>query len=69
MNIQHFEQLQGTFLEHVNEDGSNGFDIDMFRDVFSKVLGNNITFDQMTLLFMKIDANSDGSVGICCCAS
>jgi hypothetical protein len=62
MNIQHFEQLQETFLMHVNEDGSAGFDLHMFREVFSKVLGDNITFDQMTLLFMKIDANSDGSV-------
>ncbi|KAJ3227462.1 WD40 repeat domain 95 [Clydaea vesicula] len=63
MNIHHFEQLQSTFENHKNEDGSSGFDIDKFREVFKNVLGDtNITFDQMTLLFMKIDANSDGTV-------
>jgi hypothetical protein len=31
MNIQHFEALQKMFLEHVNEDGSSGFYLDMAR--------------------------------------
>ena len=29
MNIKHFEQLQALFENHVNEDGSQGFDIEM----------------------------------------
>ncbi|KAJ3083935.1 WD repeat-containing protein 49, partial [Rhizoclosmatium hyalinum] len=62
MNIQHFEQLMQTFHAHKNEDGSSGFDIDKFREVFGKVLGGNLSYDQMTMLFMKIDANSDGTV-------
>lgn len=62
MNIHHFEQLMITFQEHVNEDGSSGMDIDKFREVFTDILGAHATYDQMTLLFMKIDANSDGSV-------
>jgi hypothetical protein len=33
-----------------------------FREVFGKVLGGNLSYDQMTMLFMKIDANSDGTV-------
>ncbi|KAJ3092952.1 WD40 repeat domain 95 [Quaeritorhiza haematococci] len=62
MNIHHFEQLMITFHEHKNEDGSTGFDIDKFREVFGKVMGGNLSYDQMTMLFMKIDANSDGTV-------
>ncbi|KAI9139143.1 WD40-repeat-containing domain protein [Paraphysoderma sedebokerense] len=64
MNIHHFEQLMRIFQEHQSEDGEGGFDIDTvsFREVFGKVLGGNLNFDQMTQLFMKIDANSDGTV-------
>ncbi|KAJ3393876.1 hypothetical protein HDU84_000839 [Entophlyctis sp. JEL0112] len=66
MNIQHFEQLMQTFHAHKNEDGSSGFDINkvtvQFREVFGKVLGGGLSHDQMTMLFMKIDANSDGTV-------
>ncbi|KAI8902061.1 WD40-repeat-containing domain protein [Globomyces pollinis-pini] len=62
MNINHFEQLMVTFQAHRNEDGSTGFDIDKFREVFGNILGGNLTFDQMTMLFMKIDANSDGTM-------
>ncbi|KAI8827856.1 WD40-repeat-containing domain protein [Chytriomyces cf. hyalinus JEL632] len=62
MNIQHFEQLMQTFHAHKNEDGSSGFDINKFREVFGKVLGGGLSYDQMTMLFMKIDANSDGTV-------
>ncbi|KAJ3217574.1 WD40 repeat domain 95 [Dinochytrium kinnereticum] len=62
MNIHHFEQLMITFHEHKNDDGSTGFDIDKFREVFGKVLGGGLSYDQMTMLFMKIDANSDGTV-------
>ncbi|KAI8914980.1 WD40-repeat-containing domain protein [Powellomyces hirtus] len=62
MNMNHFEQLMVLFQSHENEDGSTGFDIDKFREVFGQVVGGNLTYDQMTMLFMKIDANSDGSV-------
>ncbi|KAG5456493.1 MAG: hypothetical protein BJ554DRAFT_3750 [Olpidium bornovanus] len=62
MDISHFEKLMETFQSHTNEDGSTGFDIDKFREVFGSVLGGNLSFDQMTMLFMKIDANSDGTV-------
>nr|KAJ3422048.1 WD repeat-containing protein 49 [Polyrhizophydium stewartii] len=62
MNIHHFEQLMTLFHNHHNEDGSSGFDIDKFRQVFGEVLGGNLTFEHMTQLFMKIDANSDGTV-------
>ncbi|KAI8911806.1 WD40-repeat-containing domain protein [Gorgonomyces haynaldii] len=54
-----------TFKEHRNEDGSSGFTIEKFREVFGQVMGGNITEEQehqMTQLFMKIDANSDGTV-------
>lgn len=64
MNSNHFEQLMVIFQAHRNEDGSTGFDIekviklDKFREVFGKILGGNVSFEQMTMLFMKIDANS-----------
>ena len=29
MNIKHFEQLQSLFENSVNEDGSQGFDLEM----------------------------------------
>ncbi|KAI9204974.1 WD40-repeat-containing domain protein [Polychytrium aggregatum] len=41
---------------------SNGCSPSYFREVFGKVLGGNLSHDQMTMLFMKIDANSDGTV-------
>ncbi len=50
------------FKSHRNDEGSTGFDIDKFREGFGKVLGNHVSFDQMTMLFMKIDANSDGTM-------
>lgn len=62
LNINHFEKLMEMFQEHKNEDGSTGFDIDKFREVFGKILGGNLSRDQMTMLFMKIDANSDGTM-------
>ncbi|KAJ3325129.1 WD repeat-containing protein 49 [Boothiomyces sp. JEL0866] len=62
MNMNHFEQLMYTFKQHSDENGEDGFDIDKFREVFGKILGGNLTHDQMTMLFMKIDANSDGSL-------
>lgn len=62
MNIQHFEEIQFTFLNHVNEDGSEGFYLEMFLKVFDKILGGNLSDDQLTTLFNKIDANSDGTV-------
>ncbi|KAL7754106.1 hypothetical protein RI367_000086 [Sorochytrium milnesiophthora] len=62
MNINHFEQLMHIFQQYTDEDGDGGFDIETFRDVFGTVLGGNLNYDQMTQLFMKIDANSDGTV-------
>ncbi|KAI8812174.1 WD40-repeat-containing domain protein [Cladochytrium replicatum] len=62
LNIHHFEELQKTFHEHRNDDGSSGFSISKFREVFGNVLGGGLNYDQMTMLFMKIDANSDGTV-------
>jgi hypothetical protein len=33
MNIEHFEQLQSLFENNVNEDGSQGFDLEMVHVV------------------------------------
>ncbi|GBG32362.1 WD repeat-containing protein 64 [Hondaea fermentalgiana] len=43
--------------------GKDGeLDQDAFVEAFGEILGNNLTELQLTHLFMKIDANSDGSV-------
>ncbi|CAK9112051.1 WD repeat-containing protein 64, partial [Durusdinium trenchii] len=43
--------------------GKDGeMDQDSFVEAFGEILGNNLTSLQLTHLFMKIDANSDGSV-------
>jgi Ca2+-binding EF-hand superfamily protein len=71
MDIKHYEELMRLFEEHRNPDGSSGFDIDKvlfiyayikFRDVFGQLFGSSLSYDQVTMLFMKIDANSDGTV-------
>jgi hypothetical protein len=62
MNITHFEKLMNTFKRAQQNEGISGFDIDTFREVFGEILGGNLSFDQMTMLFMKIDANSDGAI-------
>eukprot|EP01136_Pigoraptor_vietnamica_P017476 Opistho-1_new@62676 len=61
MNLDHFYQLMDAFQE-ADTDGSGGLDIDEFREAFGSILGRNLNKDQMTMLFMKIDANSDGTV-------
>jgi len=62
MNIHHFEMLMEKLQEHRNEDGSTGFTMDKFLEVFGEILNGALTTEQMTMLFMKIDANTDGNM-------
>ena len=62
LNVQHFEKLTGIFKSYRNEDGSEGFPLEKFKQVFGQVLQGELNDDQLTSLFMKIDANSDGTV-------
>ncbi|ORX44215.1 WD40 repeat-like protein, partial [Piromyces finnis] len=65
MNIHHFEMLMEKLQEHRNEDGSTGFTMDkvyFFLEVFGEILNGALSTEQMTMLFMKIDANTDGNM-------
>eukprot|EP00835_Amoeboradix_gromovi_P004634 NODE_372_length_9892_cov_0.272644.p2 type:complete len:855 gc:universal NODE_372_length_9892_cov_0.272644:5224-2660(-) len=62
LNVQHFEKLTKIFKSYRNEDGSEGFPLEKFKEVFGQVLEGELNDDQLTSLFMKIDANSDGTV-------
>ena len=56
-----FAQLKAAF-DRADTDHGGSLDIDEFLEAFGGVLGKNLTREQLTHLFMKIDANSDGSV-------
>ena len=62
LNVHHFEKLTKIFKEYRNEDGSEGFPLEKFKQVFGEVLDGELNEYELTTLFMKIDANSDGTV-------
>ena len=61
INLHQLMQLKEAF-DHADIDGGGSLDIEEFLEAFGDVLGKNLTREQLTHLFMKIDANSDGSV-------
>lgn len=62
INLEELERLKAAF-DAADEDGSDGLEMDEFVKAFGAVLGEKrLTRLQLTHLFMKIDANSDGSV-------
>ncbi|KAJ3092125.1 hypothetical protein HK100_007012, partial [Physocladia obscura] len=56
INLHHFRELRNVFQKQ------NRMNIDEFRATFGKVLDENLSADQMGLLFMQIDANTDDAV-------
>lgn len=54
-------ELKAAF-DRADTDNGGSLDIDEFLEAFGGVLGKNLSHEQLTHLFMKIDANSDGSV-------
>ena len=52
----------GSSLDHGGLDNYIALDEAQFVTAFSRVLGDQLTEQQLTHLFMKIDANSDGEV-------
>ncbi|KAI9331220.1 hypothetical protein BDR26DRAFT_824578 [Obelidium mucronatum] len=58
INLNHFRELMNVFQEH----GSKAMTIDDFKSSFGQVLGEGLSEEQMGLLFMKIDANTDNAV-------
>ena len=61
INLHQLVELKAAF-DRADVDGGGSLDMDEFLEAFGEVLGKNLTHEQLTHLFMKIDANSDGSV-------
>eukprot|EP00924_Labyrinthula_sp_SR-Ha-C_P006274 snap_masked-scaffold_31-processed-gene-1.44-mRNA-1 protein AED:1.00 eAED:1.00 QI:0/0/0/0/1/1/6/0/949 len=49
-------------FDEADTDGENGLDMNEFVDAFGQILGKNLSKQQLINLYMKIDANSDGTV-------
>ncbi|XP_033640138.1 WD repeat-containing protein on Y chromosome-like [Asterias rubens] len=62
MNNDHLHKLQEIF-EEADEDGGGGLDIDEFRQAMRKIMGEGMVDDkELAIVFMKVDANCDGTV-------
>ncbi|KAJ8045382.1 WD repeat-containing protein on Y chromosome [Holothuria leucospilota] len=62
MNNDHLQKLQEIF-EEADEDGGGGLDIDEFRGAMRKIMGEGMVDDrELAIVFMKVDANCDGTV-------
>jgi len=61
INLSQLMDLKAAF-DRADTDHGGTLDIDEFLAAFGNVLGKNLTEEQLTHLFMKIDANSDGTV-------
>ncbi|XP_077864869.1 WD repeat-containing protein on Y chromosome-like [Saccoglossus kowalevskii] len=62
MNNDHLQKLQMIF-EEADEDGGGGLDIDEFRQAMKRTMGAGQVDDrQLAIVFMKVDANCDGTV-------
>ena len=61
INLHQLMELKAAF-DRADTDGGGSLDTEEFLEAFGEVLGKNLTHEQLTHLFMKIDANSDGSV-------
>ncbi|XP_067932501.1 WD repeat-containing protein on Y chromosome-like isoform X2 [Watersipora subatra] len=60
MTQEKLNQLHDLF-EEMDEDGGGGLDIDEFKNAMRQTMGN-ISDKEIELIFMKVDANCDGSV-------
>ncbi|TPX66139.1 hypothetical protein SpCBS45565_g04625 [Spizellomyces sp. 'palustris'] len=61
MNLAHFAELMSIFKQ-ASKSGSGKLTMPEFKSAFSVVLGHGLTDDQMSILFMKVDANMDEAV-------
>ena len=61
INLHQLMELKAAF-ERADTDQGGSLDMEEFLEAFGGVLGENLTTTQLIHLFMKIDANSDGSV-------
>ncbi|XP_071834643.1 cilia- and flagella-associated protein 337-like isoform X2 [Apostichopus japonicus] len=62
MNNDHLQKLQEIF-EEADEDGGGGLDMEEFRGAMRKIMGEGMVDDrELAIVFMKVDANCDGTV-------
>ncbi|KAI8923511.1 WD40-repeat-containing domain protein [Entophlyctis helioformis] len=61
MNLAHFKELMQIFRKCSNNE-TGTISLDDFKTAFATVLGQGLTDEQMSILFMKIDANTDNAI-------
>ena len=65
MNHEDLEMLEQIF-EEADEDGGGGLDLDEFREALKRIIANKGGIlpdeDELAIIFMKVDANCDGTV-------
>lgn len=61
IDLNKLQALREIF-DHADEDGGGGLDMDEFLAAFGKIFAKRLNQQELTNLFMKIDANSDGTV-------
>ena len=65
MNHEDLELLERIF-EEADEDGGGGLDLDEFREAMKRIIANKggslPDEDELGIIFMKVDANCDGTV-------
>ncbi len=52
----------GIWKQHENEQGESTVDQDTFRDILHSVLGEALSDEQLNLMFMRVNANSGGTL-------
>ncbi|KAM6458028.1 EF-hand calcium-binding domain-containing protein 8 [Liasis olivaceus] len=60
INYDHLQKLEHMFQE-ADIDGEGGLNMDEFRKAMKKIMGD-ISDEDIDVIFMKVDANCDGSV-------
>lgn len=65
MNHEDLELLEQIF-EEADEDGGGGLDLDEFREALKSIIANKGGIlpdeNELAIIFMKVDANCDGTV-------
>lgn len=65
MNHEDLELLERIF-EEADEDGGGGLDLDEFREALKRIIANKGGIlpdeNELAIIFMKVDANCDGTV-------
>ena len=61
INLQHIMELREAF-DIADTDSGGALELEEFIEAFGDIIGKNMNQKQLNQLFMKIDADSNGSV-------